>query len=210
VQLVVGNREFEWIDEEAQSLVAEQRDALHGFDGSWWTTDGWKVLAGQTATECSTELQRSWNEHVDKHGLAAFVERLEEHPWVVPATELPSSVHVAFERAYITPLRELRRWYETVDEAVTALDSDDEDTLVSVADDIAGVQPRTDATEDDADVLESKLDRLSAIVGDRTPDDVDQIGVLPDDRQGIDQRLERLVESRELDVEQTDSGVIIR
>ena len=138
------------------------------------------------------------------------MERLEEHPWVVPATELPSSVHVAFERAYITPLRELRRWYETVDEAVTALDSDDEDTLASVADDIAGVQPRTDATEDDVDVLESRLDRLSAIVGDRTPDDVDQIGVLPDDRQGIDQRLERLVESRELDVEQADSGVIIR
>jgi hypothetical protein len=210
VQLVVGDHEFEWIDEEAQSLVAEQRDALNAFDGSWWTTDGWKVLVGETATDCSSELQRSWNAYVDEHGLAAFVERLEEHPWVVPATELPSSVHVAFERTYITPLRELRRWYETVDEAVTALNSDDEDTLASVADDIAGVQPRTDTTEDDVDVLESKLDRLSAIVGDRTPDDVDQIGVLPDDRQGIDQRLERLVESRELDVEQADSGVIIR
>jgi hypothetical protein len=210
VQLVVGDSEFEWIDEEAQSLVAEQRDALYAFDGSWWTTDGWKVLVGETATDCSSELQRSWNAYVDEHGLDSFVKRLEEHPWVVPATELPSSVHVAFERAYITPLRELRRWYETVDEAVTALDSDDEDTLASVADDIAGVQPRTDATEDDVDVLESRLDRLSAIVGDRTPDDVDQIGVLPDDRQGIDQRLERLVESRELDVEQADSGVIIR
>ncbi|MDG5775162.1 hypothetical protein QA599_01790 [Haloarculaceae archaeon H-GB1-1] len=209
-QLVVGDSEFEWVDQKAQSLVAEQRDALHAFDGSWWTTDGWKVLVGETATECSSELQRSWNAYVEEHGLAAFVERLEEHPWVVPATELPSSVHVAFERTYITPLRELRRWYETVDEAVTALDSDDEDTLASVADDIAGVKPRTDATEDDVDVLESRLDRLSAIVGDRTPDDVDQIGVLPNDRQGIDQRLERLVESRELDVEQADSGVIIR
>ncbi|MFC7074246.1 hypothetical protein ACFQJ7_05990 [Halovenus rubra] len=210
VQLVVGDSEFEWIDEKAQSLVAEQRDTLHAFDGSWWTTDGWKVLVGETATDCSAELQRSWNEYVDKHGLATFVERLEGHPWVVPATELPSSVHVAFERTYITPLRKLRSWYETVDEAVTALDSDDEDTLASVADNIAGVQPRTDATEDDIGVLESRLDRLSAIVDDRTPEDVDQIGVLPDDRQGIDQRLERLVESRELDVEQADSGVIIR
>jgi hypothetical protein len=201
---------FEWIDEEAQSLVAAQRDALYAFDGSWWTTDGWKVLVGETATDCSAELQRSWDEYVEDHGLAAFVERLEEHPWVVPATELPSSVHVAFERTYITPLRELRGWYETVDGAVTSLTSDDEDTLASVGDDIAGVQPRTDATEDGVDVLESRLDRLAAIVGDRTPDDVDQIGVLPDDRQGINQRLEHLVESRELDVEQTDSGVIIR
>jgi hypothetical protein len=209
-QLVVGDREFEWIDEKAQSVVAEQRDALQAFDGNWWTTDGWKALVGKTATECSDELQRSWEGYVDDHGFAAFVERLKEHPWIVPATELPSSVHVSFERIYITPLRELQRWYETVDGAVTALTSDDEDTLVSVADDIAGLQPRTNAIEDDVDVLESRLDRLSAIAGDRTPDDVDQIGVLPDDRQRIDQRLERLVESRELDVEQADSGVIIR
>jgi hypothetical protein len=209
-QLAVGDREFEWIDETAQSLVTEQRDVLHAFDGSWWTTGGWKVLVGKTATDCSTELQRSWNTYVDEHGLNSFLKRLEVHPWVIPATELPSSVHVAFERAYITPLRELRRWYKTVDQAVTALGSDDEDTLASVADDIAGVQPQTAATDDSVDVLESKLDRLSAIVGDRTPDDVDQIGVLPDDRQGIDQRLERLVESRELDVEQPGSGVIIR
>jgi hypothetical protein len=60
------------------------------------------------------------------------------------------------------------------------------------------------------DELASRLDRLTAIVGDRTPDEVDQIGVLPEDRQSIDRHLERLVENRELDIDMTDSGVIIR
>ncbi|WP_135304849.1 hypothetical protein [Haloarcula amylovorans] len=209
-QLAIGDIEFEWIDTDAQSLVAEQRDALTTFDGSWWTTDGWTMLAGEASTELSDELQRSWDEYVDEQGLPSFVDRLEEHPWIVDATALPASVQPAFERTYITPLRELRRWYETIEETVSALDADNEDTLVSAADDIADVQARADAIDGDIEGLESRLDRFSTIVGDQTPDDVDRIGTIPDDRQALNQRLERLVETRELDIEQVESGVIIR
>ncbi|WP_415383020.1 hypothetical protein [Halosimplex sp. TS25] len=210
VQLLLGDSEFEWIDENAQSLVEEQRDALATFEGSWWTTEGWKVLVGETATGLSDELQRSWDEYVDGQGLAAFVERLEDHPWIVDATELPTSVQPAFERTYITPLRELRRWYHTIEETVSALGADDEDTLVSAADDVSTVESREEAIEDDIAVLESRLERLSTIVGDQEPDEVDRIGALPDDRQAINQRLEQLVENRELDIEKVDSGVIVR
>lgn len=210
VQLTVGDSEFEWINEDAQSLVAEQRDALATFEGDWWTTDGWKMLVEETTTGLGDELQQSWNEYVNERGLSSFVERLEEHPWIVPATELPRSVQPAFERAYITPLRELRRWYETIEETVSVLDADDEETLVAATDNTASVQPYADAIDDDIDVLESRLERLSTIVGDQSPDQVDRIGALPDDRQAIEQRLERLVENRELDIEQVDSGVIIR
>ncbi|MFC7193953.1 hypothetical protein ACFQL4_03685 [Halosimplex aquaticum] len=210
VQLLLGDSEFEWIDENAQSLVEEQRDALATFEGSWWTTEGWKVLVGETATGLSDELQRSWDEYVDGQGLAAFVKRLEDHPWIVDATELPTSVQPAFERTYITPLRELRRWYHTIEETVSALGADDEDTLVSAADDVSTVESREEAIEDDIAVLESGLERLSTIVGDQEPDEVDRIGALPDDRQAINQRLEQLVENRELDIEKVDSGVIVR
>jgi hypothetical protein len=58
--------------------------------------------------------------------------------------------------------------------------------------------------------LESRLDRLTRLVGDQTPDGIDQIGVLPEDRQAIDHRLERLVEDRELDIEAIEEGVIIQ
>lgn len=210
VQLTVGDSEFEWIDEDAQSLVEGQREALTTFEGNWWTTEGWKALVEKITTGLSAELQRSWDEYVDEQGLDSFVDRLEEHPWIVDATELPTSVQPAFERIYITPLRELRHWYQTIDEAVSALEADDEDTLVSACDDISTVEARTDAINDDVEVLESRLERLSRIVGDRLPDEVDRIGALPDDRQAVNQRLERLVESRELDIEQVDSGVIIR
>jgi hypothetical protein len=207
-QLTVGDDRFEWVDDDALSAVAAQRDALERFDGNWWTTDGWKALVAETPSGVSEELQRSWTAYTDRRGLTDLVERIDEHPWIVPATELPAGVQVGVERAYITPLREIRRWYETTEQVVASLASDDEDTLVSAADDISGMAPLS--AESDPDEAASRLARLTALVGDRTPDDVDQIGVLPDDRQRIDRHLERLVERRALDVDVTDSGVIIR
>jgi len=119
-------------------------------------------------------------------------------------------VQRVLEREYITPLRELQQWYETIDEVIAALPSDDEDTLASATNEIVSVRPLAAGSEHEIEDLEAKLDRLTALVGDRKPEEVDQLGVLPDDRQRIDQRLARLIESRELDIEATDSGVIIR
>ncbi|MWG35294.1 hypothetical protein, partial [Halomarina oriensis] len=62
----------------------------------------------------------------------------------------------------------------------------------------------------DIDGLTERLDQLTDLVGARRPDEVDYIGVLPADRNGLDRRLEQLVEDRALDVETTDSEVIIR
>ena len=209
-QLTMGDDRFDWVDEEAQSAVTEQRDALTTFEGDWWTTDGWKTLAGETTTALTETLQRSWEAYIDERGLSTFVERVADHPWIVPPTELETGVQVALEREYITPLRELQQWYETVDGALSSLSADDEETLVSATDSIADVNPFTDAIEGDVEELKFRFDQFTTIVSDRSPSDVDRIGVLPEDRQSIDQRLERLVEERELDVETTDSGVIIR
>jgi hypothetical protein len=129
-QLTVGDDRFEWVDDDALSEATAQRDALETFDGSWWTTDGWKALVAETTTGLSKEFQRSWNAYVDQQGLTDLVERIDDHSWVIPATELPTGVQVAMEREYITPLREIQRWYETIDQVVASLASDDEDTLV--------------------------------------------------------------------------------
>jgi len=163
----------------------------------WWTTDGWKAFVEDTTTGLGTELQRSWEAYLDQQGISEFVERIADHPWVIPATELPTGVQVAMEHEYITPLRELRRWYETVDGAIASLSSDDEDALLSAADDFADVEPLSETVEYDVDELEGDSTDSPKSFGDRGPDEIDQIGVLPDDRQNIDRRLERLVESRE-------------
>jgi hypothetical protein len=209
-QLTAGDARFEWIDEDVQSSVATQRDALDSFQGEWWTTDGWKSLVSVTTTGLDEEIQASWEAYVTEQGITDLVGRVAEHPWVVPATELPAGVQIAFERTYITPLRELRQWHESIDEAISSLSADDEDTLVSVADDFAEAEPLAEAIDYDVGELESRLDRVTEFVGDRTPEDVDQVGVLPDDRQSMNKRLERLVEERDLDIETTDSGMIVR
>lgn len=208
--LTAGDARFKWVDEEMLSSVATQREALDAFNGDWWTTDGWKALVSKTTAGLGTDLQRSWDDYVAERGVSDLVDRIADHPWVIPATELPTGVQIAFERTYITPLRDLRQWYETIDEAISSLSTSDEDTIVSVTDDMSSAESFADAIEYEVEELESKLDQLTEIVGDRAPDKIDQIGVLPDDRQNIDRRLERLVENRELDIETTDSGVIIR
>jgi DNA repair ATPase RecN len=210
LQLTAGSRRFEWVDEDLQSSVAAQREALDTFGGDWWTTDGWKALVGETKTNLSTELQQSWQDYIDDKEISSFVDRIDSHPWIVPATELPQSVQAALEREYITPLRELRRWFETMDEAIASLTSGEEDALVSATDDISEMERLTETIEYERQELESRLERLTAAVGDYSLDEIEHFGVVPDDRQSIDKRLERIVEKREVDVEQTDSRVIIR
>jgi hypothetical protein len=97
-----------------------------------------------------------------------------------------------------------------MDEAIVSLTSDSEDTLVAATDSLAGMKPYSESMDYTTEELASKIDRLTAAVDDRTLEDVEHIGIVPDDRQSIDQLLERLVEDGELDIEAVDSGVVIR
>jgi len=209
-ELTVGNRQFEWVTDDIQTAIDQQRTALDAYDGDWWTTDGWQTLMAETTTDLSDSIQQSWTRYVEAEELSSFVDRINTHPWVVPATDLPSSVQDAFEREYITPLRELQRWYDTMDEAIVSLTSDNEDTLVAATDSLAGMKPHSESMDYTTEELAAKIDRLTAAVDDRTLEDVEHIGIVPDDRQSIDQLLERLVEDGELDIEAVESGVVIR
>ncbi|QLC34354.1 hypothetical protein EFA46_009085 [Halarchaeum sp. CBA1220] len=209
--LTVGDSQFDWVDEDAQSAITARSSAVASFDGEWWTTDGWSTFSSELVPDLAPELERSWESFVDKRGLRELVNRIEEHPWVLPATDLPAGVHIAFEGEYITPMRHLQQWYETVENAITTLSDDaDADVIVDVTDDMAQLEPLSQAVEYDPVELDDRLDELSAIVGDRAPDDIDQIGIVPADRQKLDRRLERIVEQRDLEIEETDEGVIVR
>jgi hypothetical protein len=209
--LLIGTRTFEWVDEDAQASITARSSTVSSFDGEWWTTDGWSTFSEELVPGVAPELERSWETFVDERGLRELVARIEEHPWVLPAPDLPAGVHVAFEGEYITPMRHLQQWYDTVENAITTLTGDtDTDEIVAVTDDLAQLAPLGKAIEYDPVELDARLDELSSIVGDRTPDDVDQIGIVPDDRQQLDRRLERLVEQRALEIEDADEGVIIR
>ena len=210
--LTIGDGEFAWIDAEAQAAIDDRAATVASFDGDWWTTDGWSTFSGELIPDLAPEIERSWEAFVDERGLRTLVSRIEAHPWVVPATALPAGVHVAFEKRYVTPMRRLQQWYGTVAEAVDLLSEavEDADRIVEATDDIAQLAGLDDAVEADPAELDGRLDELSEIVGDRAPEDVDRIGIVPDDRQQLDRRLARLAEQRELDIEATDNGVIVR
>ena len=209
--LTIGSHRFDWVDETAQSSIDARSTAVSSFDGEWWTTDGWSALSGELVPDLASELERSWNAFVDERGLDDLHTRLEKHPWVLPATDLPAGVHTAFEGEYITPMRQLQQWYNTIENAITTLaEGAATDEIVEVTDDIAQIDPLAEAIDYEPATLDDRLDELSSIVGDRTPDDIDQIGIVPSDRQKLNRRVERLVEQQELEIEETAEGVIIR
>ena len=209
--LTIGDSQFDWIDADAKSEIADRSATVSSFDGTWWTTDGWSTFSGNLVPDLTPELKRSWETFVTERGLDEFISRIEEHPWILPAIELPTGVHTAFEHTYITPMRQLQQWYVTISDAIATLSDDpDTDAVVEATEAVGQLDPLAGTTESDLDELEGRLDRLSSVVGERTPADVDQIGLVPDDRQSLDRRLERLVEQRALEIEETSDGVIIR
>lgn len=212
-QLTVGDSRFEWLDEPAHAAIDARRKTITGFSGEWWTSDGWGTLVEELGADPTDELEGSWEGFGDERGLNALVERIQSHPWIVPATELDTfsgEVHRAFERRFITPLRRFEQWYETIDAAIISLLDGDSEKALDAADEVATIDSLSDTLDIDLSELEFRLDHLSSMVGDRTPDAVDQIGVIPGDRQQLDRRLERLIEQGDLDIEATDSGVIVR
>ncbi|ELY81857.1 hypothetical protein [Natrinema pallidum] len=209
--LTISDDRFEWVDEDVLSSIKVRSEAIASFDGGWWTTDGWSNFREQLGSDLTSELERSWNAFINEHEMHDFVERIDDHPWVVPATDLPAGVHVTFEREFITPMRELRRWYQTIDDAIVTLSEDSSvGELVDAGDAVAELEPLADYVDSEVTELESRLNRLSSIVGDRPPGEIDQIGIVPDDRQKLDRRIQGLVETEELEIEETDAGVIVR
>lgn len=208
--LTVGAERFDWVSSETLSSLDDRRDAVAAFDGPWWTTDGWSTFSSELVPDLTADLEACWETFVDDQGLRSLVNDVDEHPWVIPSTELPAGVHRTFERELIAPLRALGGWYETLDRAIGALSAGDPDALVDAADSVSELEPLAAHVAIDIDDLEARFDRLSAIVGDRTFADVDHIGLVPDDRQALDRRLQRLVETQDLDLVEIDEGVIVR
>ncbi|UPM44172.1 hypothetical protein [Halocatena salina] len=208
--LTFGDSQFDWIDEKARKAIGSRSTDVSSFDGRWWTTDGWHTFSGKLVPDLASELERCWETFVNERDLRTLIDRIERHPWIVPATELPAGVHSTFESEYITPLRRLQQWFQTIEDAVVMFATDaDTEELIKITDAVAQRRPLSDAV-DELDELRSRFDRLSSIVGDRTPDDVDQIGAVPADRQNLNRRLERLVEQKELEIKEADQGVVIR
>jgi energy-coupling factor transporter ATP-binding protein EcfA2 len=209
--LTIRTVEFEWIDADTRNTIESRATDVTSFDGDWWTPDGWSTFSSKLVPDPLPKIERCWETFVDQYELQELVTQIDDHPWVLPPTELPTSVHVAFERTYITPMRRLQQWYDTISNALETLASDPSvDDVVEATDELAAVNSFNTAFDHSPSELETRLSTLSTVVGDRTPEDINGIGIIPDDRGELDRRITRLIEEGDVSTETLDSGVIIR
>jgi hypothetical protein len=209
-ELTLGDSRFDWLDDSAATTMDARRDQIAGFEGTWWTADGWSQLVEELDGDATSELERAWEAYTDRHGLHALVEDIKSNDWIRPPADRPASVHRGFERTYVTPLQNVEDWYDSIDTAIQVLLSDEEADFERITSDISTLDTLDEAVDVPLNDLRDRLDALTAVVGDRDPEEVDTVGVIPDDRQAIDKRLERLVEQGALDIEEADAGVVVR
>ena len=208
-ELTIGDGRFAWVADRTRDVIESRGDAIAGHSGDWWTTDGWGNLVEELEGNPTEKLDAAWESFVATHGLEALTTRIESHPWVLPATELPTQVSRGFERTFIAPMRQFRHWYDTVDDAIVTLSEDEGEAVLEAASDVSSLDTLADVIGD-TDSLEARLDRLDAVVGDRKPTEIDRIGIVPSDRDDIDSEVARLIEDGTIDIDRTDTGVILR
>jgi len=215
-QLTLARGSYDWLTTECETASRALREGVDGYEGDWWTHDGWDRFTDvvTTAPALDDAIGNAWDSFRGETGIDAFVDELRAHPWIQPATEFGSNVRPAFESEYIRPLRRAAAWYEDVSNAVSTVTggttSAEAEEFVRATNGVLDGDPLAVAAGSDVAELRETFEELRALVGEQSPTDVTAIGVLPSDRESIDAELERLVERHDLSVERTAAGVIIR
>ena len=214
--LTLTQQSYNWLTEECDTAGQTLRERIDGYEGEWWTHDGWdRFTDAQTISPALDDaIDTAWDEFRNETGFDAFVDELGEHPWIQPLSEFGSNVRRAFESEYITPLRRAASWYEDVSAAVSTITggttSSEADDFIRATNTLLDTEPLAVVASRDIEALRETFEELQTLVGDQSPADITAIGVLPSDRESLDAELERLVDRHDLSIERTETGVIIR
>lgn len=214
--LTLSGGPFEWLTEDCEKAVDALCRSLNAYDGAWWRRDGRDGLADARTVSPSLDgtVERAWEDFEASTSVDTLADDLEDHAWVRPASELPPGVRPAFESRYVTPLRRAAEWYDDVSAALeTALGAPTDTTVdefVRATETLANTVSLAEAAGAGVDESRARFEELRGVVGERSPEDVRAIGLLPADRESIDGELERLAELRDLSVETTEMRVIVR
>ena len=215
-QLTLALQSYDWLTDECETAAQTLRERIDGYDGAWWTHDGWDQFTdAKTVSPALDEaIESAWNAFQDTTGVDALVDDLRDHPWIQPKGEFESNVRPAFAGEYITPLYRTVSWYtdisnavETVTGGTTTTEADDFIRATNTVRDRATLAVVAGSNIED---LQDTFDALRKLVGDHSPTDITAIGTLPSDRDVLDAELEQLSERHDLSLERTDAGVIVR
>lgn len=215
-QLTLIEQSYDWLSSECETAGENLRDQIVAFDGNWWTEDGWSQFPTETDSSSSIDdaIGTAWNEFQTTAEIDTLAQELQAHQWVKPIGSLGSSVRPAFESRYIRPLSRALSWYNTLSDAVNTVTGSavgtSSDMFIQTTQSLNSTEQLREAAEADVDTLRTIFDELNSVVGDTEPEDVQAIGVMPSDRDTLMNEVERLVNRREFEIEQTDNGVILR
>ncbi|WP_367175737.1 hypothetical protein [Haloarcula rubripromontorii] len=214
--LTLAQQSYDWLTEECETASQTLRESIDGYEGEWWTHDGWDRFndAQTTSPALDDAIETAWDSFQAETGVDSLVNELQEHPWIQPASGFGSNVRPAFESEYITPLRRATSWYEDVSGAVSTVTggttSADADDFIRATNTLLDSEPLAVVAGSDVDELRETFGELQTLVGEQSPTDIGAIGVLPSDRESLDSELERLIDRHDLSIERTEAGVIIR
>ncbi|QAY21830.1 hypothetical protein [Halorubrum ezzemoulense] len=215
-QLTLAQQSYDWLTEECETASQTLRESINDYEGEWWTHDGWDRFndAQTTSPALGDAIETAWDSFRAETEIDAFVDELQEHPWIRPASEFGSNVRPAFESEYITPLRRAASWHEDISDAVSTViggtTNTEADDFIRATNTLLDSEPLAVVAGSGIEELRGTFEELQTLVGDQSPTDITAIGVLPSDRESLDSELERLVERHDLSIERTETGVIIR
>ncbi|AWB28448.1 hypothetical protein [Halococcoides cellulosivorans] len=215
-QLTLARQSFDWLTDECETASRTLRDTIAEYDDEWWTHDGWDRFndARTVSPSLDDAIEHAWQAFRDSTDVDALVSELDDHPWIRPPSEFGSNVRPAFGNEYITPLRRAVSWYEDISGAIDTVTGGttgtEADALIRATDTVVDTEPLRVVTSSGVSELRATFEQLQTVVGDQLPSNVIAIGVLPSDRGSLDAELERLAERRDLSIERTETGVIVR
>lgn len=211
--------DIEWVDDDfAEDAEALREQLAAQSDAEWWTQDGWRSLYRELDERASAiqSLTTAWETQQDAIAPGQLRSHLEDHPWLIEATELPDrGVHPQFQRQYLDPLRNVHSTLNRIETAMNALTdqepgSEDEKRLIETIGRLEAIDWST-ATESVVETHRDVFETLTAVVGDTAPEELTGIGVLEADAEVLKSQLEELdIDDEPLSITEIDAGVIIR
>jgi len=181
-QLTLAQQSYDWLTEECETASQTLRESIDDYEGDWWTHDGWDRFndAQTTSPALDDAIETAWDSFQAETEFDAFVDELQEHPWIQPASEFGSNVRPAFESKYITPLRRAASWHEDISDAVSTViggtTHTEADGFIRATNTLLDSEPLAVVADSDIDGLRDTFEELQTLVGDQSPQTSRRLG----------------------------------
>lgn len=216
--LILAEQKFSWVNKGCIKTAEELKEELEKVsEFDWWTESGWQTFISRLDSrgKLISKLKKAWDTFLEDNEIYELNTNLKDHVWVTPPSELPPSIYPRFEQKYLKPLRDFKSAYLNSHKILKTLFEDLGQTrkfkLEKVHQKLKSGEPLRELEESSISGIKEKLSILNSMLSNRKPEDITGIGVWSGDRGSLRKELKKLVEIKELKVNQiNEEGVMIK